>query len=161
MSHYETEENNLAQHIEGFACGYDKNEDYHLLTPEQSEKESELDDNIYEATEEEAEPVSTQPDLMDAQVDEPEASMPVPKKELSPTCVYSWLLNSDNRMYVVLGLIALLIVVYFLYNNGMFVIPKSVPNFSKTLGLDSVSSFAGTSSSLGADVAKLAVNNLI
>lgn len=155
MAHYDTEDNNLAQQIEGFACGFDKNDDQYVLTPEDTEKDSEMNDSMYEESDT-ANPVPP-PASAESDVDEPEvapSSAPVAKS--SGFCVYYWLVDPANRMKVLLGLALLVALVYFLHSQGMFTLP-TVPSMPK-LGLDSATSSFTGSSSLGKNVANMARN---
>ena len=155
MSHYDTEENNLAQHIEGFACGYDKNDDQYVLTPEDTDKDSEMNDSMYEESE-----TVQQPAITDTDADEPEvapSSAPAPVTKSSVFCFYYWLVDPANRMKVLLGLALLVLLVYVLHSQGMFTLP-SVPSVPRLGPLDSATSSFTGSSSLGKNVVNMARN---
>lgn len=160
MSRYNNEDDNLAQQIEGFACGYDKMDDQYMLTPEETEKDSELDDNIYNETEEGP---TNQPLI--ASESEAEAQPAAPSSEpvkiavkKSGFCIFTYLTNPDNRIRILFSLVALAVLVYVLHAQGMFTLPTGLPSLSSGIAnpFDSATSSFSGSTSLGKNVANMA-----
>jgi hypothetical protein len=168
MSHFETEENNLAQETGGLSCEYDQDGLYEL-TPAESAQASELDEQIYdEQSEVQSEVQSVQEPLMVAYSDSPvdassmNTSAPFSVKKSVQDAV-SYVKRRINYTNTIVLLFVVLIVVYILYQQKIISMPVNLPslpslpsNVVTALGLDNAtSSFAASSvSSLGQNVAR-------
>lgn len=164
MSRYNNEDDNLAQQIEGFACGYDKMDDQYMLTPEETEKDLELDESIYNETEEgpSSQPMLASESEMDMQ--QPVSiSAPVPVQnsiKKSGSCIYNYVTNPNNHKRILFGLVALVVIVYFLHSYNMFTIPTNLYSLPTNIvnPFDSATSSFSGSTSLGRNVANMARN---
>ena len=145
--------------MEGFACGYDKADGQYMLTPEETEKNSELDENIYNETDEApSQPLITSESELDLGVP-PSSSEPVLNvTKKSGFCMFNYLTDPENRTKIALGLFMLVAIVYFLHSQGMFTLPTNMASFSGKIAnpFDSATSSFTGSTSLGKNVANMA-----
>lgn len=159
MSRYNNEDDNLAQQMEGFACGYDKTDGQYMLTPEETEKDSELDDNIYNETDEApSQPLIASESELDLGVSAPSSEPVLNVAKKSGFCLFNYLTNPENRTKIVLAFVALVALVYFLHSQGMFTLPAGLPSFPGKIAnpYDSATSSFTGSTSLGKNVANMA-----
>lgn len=174
MSHYESEYENQAQHIEGFENGLDVNDNQYLLTPEESECKTEeqpqqLDESVYddevehyndsildEAQAELSNLVDNAKNMVENVAEQGVSNA----KSLLPTCTWApwdWLTNPANRntILIALGVVlaVLVLMVYFKYIK-MPAMPKGL-GFGKTDSSSFAGSSFGNNSSLGMNYMKL------
>ena len=159
MSHFSTEDNNLAQQMEGFNCNYNANEGLYELTPEEAEVEaSELDEQIYnEQPEEEEVPMLDvqEPMTLDdmvAAVSQPE---PTKAKTSSMNPMSYWTSASlTARVLFILALV--IVVVYALYYFKLISMPKGMPSVSNITNM-----FDGATSSFGSSSTNNSLGNAL
>lgn len=165
MSYFNTEDENRAQHTEGFTNGFEAGESLYVITPEEVEEpeQSELDEQIYDENPEVAvdEPVLENSES-ENNVAPASTTVPAPTEvaKSSLSCVSNYISNPKNRLRLFLALVVLAAAVYYLHQEGYLSLPTLPFGMTSALGLDSASSsFAGSSASLGQNVMKL--NNLL
>lgn len=160
MSYFNTEDENRAQRTEGFNCGFESGESLYVLTPEEPEQQSELDEQIYEEN-----PVvnnelvsGDEPELTIEESTTPVATVSAPVASKKVSYLVEYVTNPDNRMRMLLVLVILCVGLYYLYSEGYVSLPSlsSLPSgMSNALGLDSATSSFAASTSLGQNYMKL------
>lgn len=159
MSRYNNEEDNLAQQMEGFASGYDKADGQYMLTPDETEKDSELDENIYNETDEQLnQALVASESEFDVGVAPPSSEPMEDVTKKSGSRFFNYLSDIDYKIKIVIMLVALAALVYFLHSQNIVTFPFELTNLSSKIAnpFDSASSSFSNSTSLGKNVANMA-----
>ena len=165
MSHFSIEDENRAQHTEGFNCGYEAGESLYVLTPEDTQQQSDLDEDIYdEDKDKDNEQVPVQPTSAvepdTPEINTPDETVAVEKKVVvtapkSNFCIITYVQDPENRLKVLLAVGILCLAIYLLFNQGLIAFPSLPSGVTSALGLDSATSSFVASSSLGQNYIRL------